>query len=540
VSSTLEHGDCRQSVAGWIPTPRIPRGKYSDLIFENCTEYRQTVRDRADTWNDKELGMIWIDDAMGWIMDELQYHDILHNTFILFQQDHGQEGKGTLFEQGVHIAQFIHYPEKFPPGSTFDGLVSTIDIGPTVLDIAGITPNYKMDGKSWANAAISNNQATLNSWRERCIFYELQQDRVVQCGCDVYMRIIGVNETSWTRSLPLIWTNSEPTLSSGEDQLYNMCANGDFIYSPHTPNPQEDGEVLLSSNPGKVSELSALVDCHLRKTEPEGTPDYDTQCALEKSPPTSTDEFKTDFTMAECLDSMVSADLRPTNNALSQPEFVSFIELLAGRNLVQFNLLPQPVKQVYRQKANSDSTVGVSILGARFKDRTISRTLVLETFCENLRQALKGGSNAGLPASPKKCENVDRFTLPNGKYRRCTWVAARKDKRCLDFSEECPETCGSCPDPNPPPITSSPSTAAPTSSPTLKPTTAAPTSSPSMKPTPADTKNPISSGNNDCEDVDWFQLPNGNYRRCWWVSLDMERRCAKFGSQCPVTCGTCT
>jgi arylsulfatase A-like enzyme len=34
----------------------------------------------------------------------------LDKTSILFQMDHGVEGKGSLFETGARIAQFIHYP----------------------------------------------------------------------------------------------------------------------------------------------------------------------------------------------------------------------------------------------------------------------------------------------------------------------------------------------------------------------------------------------------------------------------------------------
>ena len=53
--------------------------------------------------------------------------------------DHGTPGKGLLFETGVRIAQFIHYPAMFgTDGIKFDGMVSTIDIGPSMLHLAGI------------------------------------------------------------------------------------------------------------------------------------------------------------------------------------------------------------------------------------------------------------------------------------------------------------------------------------------------------------------------------------------------------------------
>jgi arylsulfatase A-like enzyme len=86
--------------------------------------------------------------------------------------DHGVEGNGTLFEIGARIAQCIHYPDYIAAGSTFDGLVSTIDIAPTILDFAGIgeddTGYYQMDGKSWKDDIVNS----LDDWSEdRCFFW---------------------------------------------------------------------------------------------------------------------------------------------------------------------------------------------------------------------------------------------------------------------------------------------------------------------------------------------------------------------------------
>jgi hypothetical protein len=61
------------------------------------------------------------------------------------------------------MAQFVNYPDQFAAGSTFDGIVSTIDIGPTILDIAGIQQPYDMDGKAWASA-MSKGGAGVRTW----------------------------------------------------------------------------------------------------------------------------------------------------------------------------------------------------------------------------------------------------------------------------------------------------------------------------------------------------------------------------------------
>jgi arylsulfatase A-like enzyme len=77
----------------------------------------------------------------------------VNNTMIVFQSDHGLEGKFSLYEDGIQIMQFIHYPNEFPDGSTYHGLVATIDVTPTLVDFAGINATspgwYDMDGMSW-------------------------------------------------------------------------------------------------------------------------------------------------------------------------------------------------------------------------------------------------------------------------------------------------------------------------------------------------------------------------------------------------------
>jgi len=141
VYDVLSEYDCRDTVDGKLSDPpHIGFGRMkTDSSDPDCRKYRQTVLDRANSTENKELGMIWIDDGIGSIIEQLESYGELDNTFFLFQMDHGQEGKHTLFETGNRIAQFIHYPDYLgTEGKSFEGLVSTIDIGPTIFDFAGI------------------------------------------------------------------------------------------------------------------------------------------------------------------------------------------------------------------------------------------------------------------------------------------------------------------------------------------------------------------------------------------------------------------
>jgi len=206
------------------------------------------------------------------------------------------------------MAQFVHFPDKIKTGSTFEGLVSTIDIGPTILEYAGIDKKstYDMDGTSWASA-VSDSGSTDSEWSDRCLFFELGNDRCVKCGCDVYMRL------NQNRSTTRNTAESEGLfLDGGQDQLFHVCnETGGRIYSP-AANPQVNGSTLLMSEADMVTTLSTLLDCHLEKTLPGSVPDYATNCRSTETPTKSPTAVPT----SEPTSAPTSAPMKqPTNSS---------------------------------------------------------------------------------------------------------------------------------------------------------------------------------------------------------------------------------
>ena len=110
VTDALRYGDCRDRIDGRRRTPKVFFGEMSKYNNgsdddDDCSKYRRSVLDRADSNDDKMAGAVWIDDSVGSIMDALEAYDILDQTFILFQLDHGVSAKGRY----VHpIRQFLH------------------------------------------------------------------------------------------------------------------------------------------------------------------------------------------------------------------------------------------------------------------------------------------------------------------------------------------------------------------------------------------------------------------------------------------------
>lgn len=76
-------------------------------------------------------------------------HD--RDTIVLFTTDHGiaaPRSKGTLYDRGVEIALLIRMPHG-PCPATVDHLIQNIDLAPTLLEAAGVTPPERMQGRSF-------------------------------------------------------------------------------------------------------------------------------------------------------------------------------------------------------------------------------------------------------------------------------------------------------------------------------------------------------------------------------------------------------
>jgi arylsulfatase A-like enzyme len=89
------------------------------------------------------------DRQVGTILDELARQGILESTFIVYLSDNGMpfpRAKTTLYDSGIRTPLLLRHP-RFRPGSVSRELVSTVDLAPTLLELAGVTPKT-MQGRS--------------------------------------------------------------------------------------------------------------------------------------------------------------------------------------------------------------------------------------------------------------------------------------------------------------------------------------------------------------------------------------------------------
>ncbi|MFT5130873.1 MAG: N-sulfoglucosamine sulfohydrolase [Rhodothermales bacterium] len=106
------------------------------------------------------------DGYLGRVMDELEKQGVADNTLLLFISDNGRpfpRDKVTLYDSGIKTPFYLRWPAKVQKGSKTSSLISSIDIAPTLLDVAGVTPQRSFVGKSFL-PILQNPAATTRSY----------------------------------------------------------------------------------------------------------------------------------------------------------------------------------------------------------------------------------------------------------------------------------------------------------------------------------------------------------------------------------------
>ena len=93
-----------------------------------------------------------LDWKIGRILDAIDRYNWKENTLIICTTDHGIAFpfmKCNLTDQGLGVMLIIRGPKEYNGGKVIDGLVSQIDVFPTICELAGITPPDWLQGISF-------------------------------------------------------------------------------------------------------------------------------------------------------------------------------------------------------------------------------------------------------------------------------------------------------------------------------------------------------------------------------------------------------
>ncbi|MGB0767919.1 MAG: sulfatase family protein [Phycisphaeraceae bacterium] len=90
-----------------------------------------------------------MDQWVGRQIKTLEDAGLLDNTVVVFWSDHGvglPRGKRSCFDTGLRVPLIVRYPDGKDAGTRSDRVVSFVDLGPSVLSLAGIKPDERLDG----------------------------------------------------------------------------------------------------------------------------------------------------------------------------------------------------------------------------------------------------------------------------------------------------------------------------------------------------------------------------------------------------------
>ncbi|MBP6602258.1 MAG: sulfatase-like hydrolase/transferase [Verrucomicrobiales bacterium] len=124
----------------------------------------------------QDLVSLMDDQYIGPMLRHLEKTGVADDTIVFFFSDHGApfpRAKQWITEAGTRVPLLIHFPEKWKhlapsgPGTTSDQLVSLMDLGPSILSLAGIDVPDSTDGRAFLGEGAALPRETLVFTRDR-------------------------------------------------------------------------------------------------------------------------------------------------------------------------------------------------------------------------------------------------------------------------------------------------------------------------------------------------------------------------------------
>jgi arylsulfatase A-like enzyme len=124
-----------------------------------------------------------IDESIGKILNRLEETGILEDSVVIFSSDHGDSlgdhglvEKWTMYDSSVRVPLVVWSPDRYKGGRKVESLTQWFDIGPTILELAGLEPPAKMEAES----LIPFLEDDPNAQEREYVFSEHAQDLMLQ------------------------------------------------------------------------------------------------------------------------------------------------------------------------------------------------------------------------------------------------------------------------------------------------------------------------------------------------------------------------
>ena len=123
-----------------------------------------------------------IDEKIGQIIDRLEAMGYLDDAVVMFTSDHGDclgdhghSQKWTMYDTTTRVPSIVWSPDRFGGGRRETGLCQNMDLGPTILELAGLPVPPEMEAVSLMGAL-----ETPGSPRREYVFSEHGPDNILQ------------------------------------------------------------------------------------------------------------------------------------------------------------------------------------------------------------------------------------------------------------------------------------------------------------------------------------------------------------------------
>ncbi len=118
-----------------------------------------------------------VDRRLGELLAELDDDGLAGNTIVVNWSDHGPlpRGKRWPYDSGIHIPMIVRWPARVGAGQVSDRLVSSMDLGPSMLSACGLPVPRYMQGRAFLGDDATAPREYIHASRDR---HDTSYDRV--------------------------------------------------------------------------------------------------------------------------------------------------------------------------------------------------------------------------------------------------------------------------------------------------------------------------------------------------------------------------
>lgn len=185
----------------------------------------------AETIHQRQEMLLGVDESLGRILAAIEALGELDNTIVVVTSDHGfwygehglSNERRLAYEEGLRIPMLIRYPKRIRAGLRPDQMVLSIDVAPTMLELAGIEPPRNLQGRSLAPILDGENP----DWRSSFLI-EYYSDTVFERIFKMGYKAVRTDRYKYIQYVDLDGMNELYDLSGDPYELRNLIDDPDY------------------------------------------------------------------------------------------------------------------------------------------------------------------------------------------------------------------------------------------------------------------------------------------------------------------------